>query len=170
MEKYILIFDEIKKQDVAIAGGKGANLGEMTNAGIPVPPGAVLCAAAYDKYMAENKIDTGKIMEFAESDEAASANIREAIRRGKLPEDIKKQIVSFYETLGGDARVAVRSSATAEDLEDASFAGQQETYLNVVGTRMLLEKCRSAMRPSGETGRSATARCKDMTNRRFPLP
>ena len=140
MEKYILAFDEIKKQDVAIAGGKGANLGEMTNAGIPVPPGAVLCAAAYDKYMEENKIDTGKIMELAESDEAASANIREAIRKGRLPEDIKKQIVSFYETLGGDARVAVRSSATAEDLEDASFAGQQETYLNVVGTRMLLEK------------------------------
>ena len=140
MEKYILMFNEIGKQDVAVAGGKGANLGEMTNAGIHVPQGAVLCAGAYDRYMEENNIHVSEIMEHEKNSELAAKKIRDEIIGGNLPDDVRNQVVSFYETLGANSRVAVRSSATAEDLEDASFAGQQETYLNVIGVDMLLAK------------------------------
>ena len=130
--KYCIPFEEIRKEDVAIAGGKGANLGEMTAAGIPVPQGAVLTAAAYEKYVEENGItpetynDAGKL--------------RNCIRKGNLPKVIKNELTAYYEALGGSARLAIRSSATAEDLEDASFAGQQETYLNVVGLEMIFQK------------------------------
>lgn len=145
MKKYILGFDEIGKEDVAVAGGKGANLGEMTKAGISVPPGAVLCAEAYDRYMEENHIDVSEILEREPTDEAAAKTIREKILNGTFPEEVKEQMIAFYESLNGtdaNARVAVRSSATAEDLDDASFAGQQETYLNVTGATMLLTKVR----------------------------
>lgn len=130
--KYCIPFEEIKKEDVAIAGGKGANLGEMTAAGIPVPKGAVLTAAAYEKYMEENQISP--------NDYESAEKLREAIRKGKLPEDLEKELDAYYEALGGQARLAIRSSATAEDLEDASFAGQQETYLNVVGLQEIHQK------------------------------
>ena len=133
MEKYVLAFEEIGKQDIAIAGGKGANLGEMVNCGIPVPAGGVLCAAAYDRYMEQNNISVKEMMEKEADVEKAAQMIRDKILNGAFEEEIKKQIVSFYHSLGENVRVAVRSSATAEDLEDASFAGQQETYLNVVG-------------------------------------
>lgn len=142
MEKYILMFHEIGKQDVAIAGGKGANLGEMTNAGISVPQGAVLCAGAYDRYMEENHINASEIMEREKNNGLAAKRIREEILNGTFPKEVKNQMIAFYETLSEDSRVAVRSSATAEDLEDASFAGQQETYLNVIGVDMLLAKVR----------------------------
>ncbi|MCR4789349.1 MAG: phosphoenolpyruvate synthase [Lachnospiraceae bacterium] len=133
--KYIKLFDEIKKDDVAVAGGKGANLGEMTTAGIPVPLGAVLCANAYGRFIGENGIDPDRY-------EKAS-DLRTDILNGAIPEDIQKEVKEFYACLGdGNARVAVRSSATAEDLEDASFAGQQETYLNVIGIEDLLSKIR----------------------------
>lgn len=131
MEKYILPFTQISKDDIAIAGGKGANLGEMTKAGIPVPPGVVLTAAAYDQYIESNGIETGK--------DIPAKQIRESIINGKLTSQIKKEIISYYKRIGEESRVAVRSSATAEDLDDASFAGQQETYLNVVGLENLLE-------------------------------
>lgn len=140
MEKYVLAFEEIGKQDIAIAGGKGANLGEMVNCGIPVPAGGVLCAAAYDRYMEQNNISVKEIMEKEADVEKAAQMIRDKILNGAFEEEIKKQIVSFYRSLGEDVRVAVRSSATAEDLEDASFAGQQETYLNVVGETALFTK------------------------------
>lgn len=140
MEKYILLFQEIRKQDIAIAGGKGANLGEMVNAGIAVPPGAVLCANAYERYMEENHISASDILEQEKSTEEATQAIREKILNGVFPEEVRSQIACFYKSLGENVRVAVRSSATAEDLEDASFAGQQETYLNVIGEEMLFAK------------------------------
>lgn len=136
MEKFILGFDEIKKNDVAAAGGKGANLGEMTGAGIPVPSGAVLSAQAYDCFMDHNGIDAQSLAEIS------AETVRNAISSGVLPEELRSQILEFYHSLGNNARVAVRSSATAEDLADASFAGQQETYLNVCGDDELLEKVR----------------------------
>lgn len=133
MYKYIRAFEDIRKDDITDAGGKGANLGEMTCAGIPIPPGGVLLSSAYDAYMSSNGIDPDKFKK--------AADLREAIIHGSMPEDIIDEIKEFYETVCGfDSCVAVRSSATAEDLEDASFAGQQETYLNVVGTDMLLDK------------------------------
>ncbi|MCR4739911.1 MAG: phosphoenolpyruvate synthase [Lachnospiraceae bacterium] len=136
MSGKLVLFENIRKEDVNTAGGKGANLGEMTAAGINIPGGGVLLAAAYDEYLVFNGIDPLKY-ESAES-------LREAIRQGELPEDIKKEIGEFYAAMGGDSvRLAVRSSATAEDLDDASFAGQQETYLNVTGLTDLYEKIKS---------------------------
>ncbi|MCR4807680.1 MAG: phosphoenolpyruvate synthase [Lachnospiraceae bacterium] len=133
MYKYIRAFEDIRKEDIKDAGGKGANLGEMTSAGIQVPPGGVLLSQAYDAYMSSNGIDP--LMYDNAKD------LRKAITDGSIPDDIKEEIRGFYETVcGPGSRVAVRSSATAEDLEDASFAGQQETYLNVTGIDMLLEK------------------------------
>ncbi|MCR5848613.1 MAG: phosphoenolpyruvate synthase [Lachnospiraceae bacterium] len=133
MNKYILNFEQIKKEDVNAAGGKGANLGEMTGASIPVPKGYVVLSSAYDAFMDYNKIDVNQI--------DSAKGIREAIINGNIPAEIKDEIVKSYRELSSESnRVAVRSSATAEDLADASFAGQQETYLNVVGEEELLEK------------------------------
>ena len=133
--KYLIRFEEIRKENVASAGGKGANLGEMTAAGIPVPGGAVLTAAAYDVYMKEN----GIVPETAEDAQA----VRQAILQGTMPAEIAEELSGFYASMGDGTRVAVRSSATAEDLEDASFAGQQETYLNVRGEKELLAKVKA---------------------------
>ncbi len=133
MSVYIREFKDIRKDEVALAGGKGANLGEMTAAGINIPKGAVLLADAYDEYMAFNSIEPDN---FADSKE-----VRKAIMDGTIPSEIKEEITAYYHSMGkDDVRVAVRSSATAEDLDDASFAGQQETYLNVIGIDDLLEK------------------------------
>lgn len=126
---YIQEFQRITRKDVATAGGKGANLGEMTGAGIPVPPGAVLTAQAYERFMEGNGI----------TDLRAPGEIRQAILTGSIPGDIKTEILDFYRSMGENVRVAVRSSATAEDLEDASFAGQQQTCLNVRGEEQLLD-------------------------------
>ena len=133
MSKNIRSFGEIKKEDIGSAGGKGANLGEMTRAGINIPVGGVLLACAYDEYLSFNRIEPEKYED--------GKGLREAIRQGKLPEDLSKEIEDFYISIGGDnVRLAVRSSATAEDLDDASFAGQQETYLNVTGLSDLYDK------------------------------
>ncbi|MBQ7486519.1 MAG: phosphoenolpyruvate synthase [Clostridia bacterium] len=140
---YIIPFHEIRRTDIPSAGGKGANLGEMVSAGIPVPSGAVLCAAAYDLFIRENQIDPADILKRSASEKAASEEIRSRILKGHLPDAVAAEVRAFYRSLGDASRVAVRSSATAEDLEDASFAGQQETYLNVVSLDMLLEKIRA---------------------------
>ena len=132
--RFIKAFDEIRKGDIAIAGGKGANLGEMTQAGITVPPGVVLTADAYDFFMEAGGIEPQKF--------ESAAQIRSAILSTKMPAEIEAEIREFCGTLEEGARMAVRSSATAEDLDDASFAGQQETYLNVIGTDNVLTKIR----------------------------
>ena len=130
--QYVIPFEEIKKEDVLTAGGKGANLGEMTAAGIPVPRGAVVSAKGYDLFMTENNIDPAVFENPSE--------LRNTIKKGKLPIELEGEVRNYYALLGAGTRVAVRSSATAEDLEDASFAGQQETYLNVIGIDVLLQK------------------------------
>ncbi|MCR5676068.1 MAG: phosphoenolpyruvate synthase [Lachnospiraceae bacterium] len=143
MSKYIRFFEDIRKEDIPSAGGKGANLGEMTAAGINIPKGGVLLAPAYDAFLSANGIEPEKY--------GNAKEIRDAILNGDIPGDIRSEIEEFYTALNGGTaadpgasqlRVAVRSSATAEDLEDASFAGQQETYLNVVGLRYLLDRIR----------------------------
>ena len=88
----------------------------------------------------ENHISASDILEQEKSTEKATQTIREKILNGVFPEEVRNQIAGFYKSLGENVRVAVRSSATAEDLEDASFAGQQETYLNVIGEEMLFTK------------------------------
>lgn len=122
-------FEDITKKDILTAGGKGANLGEMVHAGIPVPEGAVLTTEAYRLYVKENKIDL----------KAQAEEIRKAFLTGSIPEELQVTLLEYYIGIGEGERVAVRSSATAEDLEDASFAGQQETYLNVRGEQELTE-------------------------------
>nr|WP_230974490.1 PEP/pyruvate-binding domain-containing protein [Treponema vincentii] len=141
-------FTQIHKDDVLIAGGKGANLGEMTAAGIPVPKGFVITADAYREFLKENNIDEIilRVLTEAQTDEqallSAVGTFRKKIITGHFPAQLEKEIRNKYAELGEAARVAVRSSATAEDLPDASFAGQQETYLNVQGIEDVLLQIR----------------------------
>lgn len=134
--KYIRRFQEIRKEDVPIVGGKGANLGEMFNAGLPVPDGFCVTGDAFDEYMKRNGFD--------QQASAYSETLRSEIAAGQFWAALEQEIAECYATLGQNMRVAVRSSATAEDLPEASFAGQQETYLNVVGKEPLMtaiKKC-----------------------------
>ena len=149
---YTAWFDEIGKDDIALAGGKGANLGELSHAGLPVPPGFVLTTAAYDAFVESNHIGeaiVGRASAGRAEDPAAFEEVAEGIRAlfsgGKVPEEIADEIRAAYEEMSEDAEtaVAVRSSATAEDLAGASFAGQQDTYLNVRGAEALLEAVKS---------------------------
>ncbi len=154
MPAFTLWFEEIRKEDVAKAGGKGANLGELLNAGIPVPPGFVVTAQAYQFFLEKTGIGA-RIYEIIKEKvqdpndpkgyEEASKLIRKIVEDTPIPKEIRDAIVSSYRELSkrigvDEAYVAVRSSATAEDLPDASFAGQQETFLNVKGEQELLEK------------------------------
>lgn len=150
----ILWFSEVDKHDIPFVGGKGANLGEMTQAGFPVPNGFVITSQTYFRYVKANNftvkikhlLDTANY-DKPESLQQVSTHIKKLIASGDVPEDIVKEIFSSYKKLGGvisDALVAVRSSATAEDLPGASFAGQQETYLNVQGEANLLLKVKHA--------------------------
>src|SRR5215217_8275983 len=145
---YTAWFDEIRKDDIALAGGKGANLGELSHAGLRVPPGFVLTTAAYDAFVESNdigdaiaKLASGPRADEPAAFEEAAERIRALFSGGKVPEKMAEEVRAIYEKLGedGETAVAVRSSATAEDLAGASFAGQQETYLNVRGAEVLLE-------------------------------
>lgn len=145
----ILNFEEIKKEDVLIAGGKGANLGEMTAAKIKVPRGFVITADSYRAFLKQNNIDVfiEEILKASENNENLLLDnvdkFREKIKSGQFPKSLKKAIEEKYLGFGDRVRVAVRSSATAEDLPDASFAGQQETYLNVRGLDEIFEQVRN---------------------------
>lgn len=145
----ILDFKEIRKEDILVAGGKGANLGEMTSAKINVPNGFVITADAYREFLKENGIEEFIREKIAEvgNDENKLLNIAndfsKAIKSGKFPQKIEELIKQKYLNLGKNVRVAVRSSATMEDLSDASFAGQQETYLNVQGIEEVLNQVRN---------------------------
>ncbi|MDO8339349.1 MAG: PEP/pyruvate-binding domain-containing protein, partial [Candidatus Burarchaeum sp.] len=150
----ILWFKEIRRADVGTCGGKGANLGEMTAAGFPVPPGFIVTSEAYFKFVRANGIDK-KIAELTKGldvQDTAKLNrvaeeVKAAIMAGRMNEDLEADITSAYNMLCGvtipteqqEIYVAVRSSATAEDLPEASFAGQQETYLNIKGAREVID-------------------------------
>jgi phosphohistidine swiveling domain-containing protein len=152
---YIRWFHEVGVADVGLAGGKGANLGEMASAGLPVPPGFCLTAAAYREFIQATGVDesirsilTETRLDEPADVEAKSAHIRSLIVEQQVPSMMAQQVLDAYHRLGQELRapdatqlpVAVRSSATAEDLPTASFAGQQETYLNVCGGEDLLER------------------------------
>ncbi len=134
--------------DIPIAGGKAANLGELTSAGFEVPPGFVLTTESYDYFLKQNHLREviAKALEGlnVSSDAAlqeASGKIRKAFEEGDVPKDLETSVVEEYKKLGKGSYplVAVRSSATAEDLPTASFAGQQDTYLNVLGPESLIK-------------------------------
>src|SRR5215212_733504 len=146
---YTAWFDEIRKDDIALAGGKAANLGELSHAGLPVPPGYVVTTTAYDTFVEANGIGdaiVGRALATRADDPSSFEEVAEGIRAlfsgGKVPEEMGDEIRAAYHELSEDALetpVADRSSATAEDLPAMSFAGQQETYLNVRGGEALLE-------------------------------
>ncbi|KAK6725100.1 hypothetical protein SNK04_003905 [Fusarium graminearum] len=153
----VLDFEHLARSDVGLVGGKNSSLGEMIRAlgpeGIPVPPGFATSSYAYWHYVDANNI-RGKIDELVDQWQSGYQTLAEtghAIRtlflRGTWPADTTEAILSGYRDLCDkvgvdDVSVAVRSSATAEDLPDASFAGQQETYLNIQGSEALLDACR----------------------------
>ncbi|MFH5797622.1 pyruvate, water dikinase [Haladaptatus sp. CMAA 1911] len=134
----VLWLDEISANDLELVGGKGASLGELTGADLPVPPGFVVTAETYRRFIEETGIAT-ELFEAADVDTEDSAALAEAESRAEelilgteIPDDMREGILAAYDDLDdGKAFVAVRSSATAEDLPDASFAGQQETFLNI---------------------------------------
>jgi pyruvate,water dikinase len=153
---FIKWFADITIADVPIVGGKNASLGEMVRElagkGVRVPDGFAVTAEAFHYFIREARLDAFIRSTLADLDTHDMANlserghaVRQAIRSAALPRDLQDQIAASYRQLqGGSARpldVAVRSSATAEDLPDASFAGQQETYLNVQGVAALLDTC-----------------------------
>jgi pyruvate,water dikinase len=163
MRKDLVIwFEGLRKTDIPSVGGKNANLGEMINAGIPVPPGFAITAFSYKKFIEDTGI-SAKIYEVIKDNvtnpndpaqfEIASKKIRQLIESTPMPKEIAEATRSAYEELCKrlnlkDVFVAVRSSATAEDLADASFAGQQETFLNIRGVNEVLEntvKCWSSL-------------------------
>lgn len=129
-------------QDLATAGGKAANLGELLRAGLPVPEGFVVTTGAYAA-VAESA-GLADLLASAEADgqEPDPAELRAAVVGADLPEGLREAVTAAYARLGTDVPVAVRSSATAEDLPGAAFAGQQDTYLNVVGAEALVDAVR----------------------------
>ena len=150
----VLWFKDVNKDDIPLVGGKGANLGEMTRAHFPVPGGFIVTAQAYFKFIKENNL-ASKINHLLgtvnydkpESLQQVSVHIKKLILDERMSDELVSEIFKAYTTLSGpvgDALVAVRSSATAEDLPGASFAGQQETYLNVHGDSNLILKIREA--------------------------
>lgn len=156
--KFILWFDELAIEDVPLAGGKNASLGEMyrelTKKGVRVPNGFAITATAYRHLLDKtgikkeikqilNTLNTKDLNNLSEH----GRKIRALIRNSKFPEDLRKEIIEAYNKLSKtyktrDVDVAVRSSATAEDLPDASFAGQQETFLNITGEEKLIDACK----------------------------
>ena len=151
---YVQKFEDLNKSDIGIAGGKGANLGELTQAGIPVPPGFVVTAGTYEKFMEDSGIND-KVLDILDKIDindtkalqAAAEEIKSIIIETPIPEDIVMFIKEAYNQLcqkvgEDDTDVAIRSSATAEDLPEASFAGQQDTFLHVSGDDEVIEYIR----------------------------
>jgi len=159
----IAFFKEIDKEDLSLVGGKGANLGEMAKAGFPVPNGFGITVHSYDSFMEHNGISEEiykilRALDVSDSEtlNAASKKIQKLIKTSEMPSEVASEVIRAYKRLSGPLRrtlVAVRSSATAEDLPGASFAGQQATLLNIKGEANLLEAVKECW-ASLFTGRS----------------
>jgi pyruvate,water dikinase len=156
MTEYVRALQDLTNDDVDAVGGKNASLGEMIGAlgarGVPVPGGFATTAAAYRSFLEHNELeeairsDVAAFEDGERSLEATGSAIRARIREARLPGEVAEAIRGAYRELGDrlggdDPEVAVRSSATAEDLPEASFAGQQETYLYISGEDELLDAC-----------------------------
>jgi phosphohistidine swiveling domain-containing protein/uncharacterized protein YjiS (DUF1127 family) len=152
---FVKNLDQFGRADLPIAGGKGANLGAMIQAGMPVPPGFCVTTRGYNRFVDANTLKKAILDKLAEATsknvdslEEASAAIRRLFTSVPIPADIENEIKQAYRDLmstrnagdgAGALPVAVRSSATAEDLPDLSFAGQQDTYLNILGEKELVK-------------------------------
>ncbi|MBI4066945.1 phosphoenolpyruvate synthase, partial [Candidatus Gottesmanbacteria bacterium] len=168
VDKNIVWFEEVEKHDTPLVGGKGANLGEMLRAGIPIPYGFIITVHAYDQFIAENNLKS-KIEDYLNTTDfkdtsslnRVSSHIKKEIIKSPIPKQLAREIIKYYYQLPQKARakyrmnislkslfkdplVAIRSSATAEDLPGASFAGQQATFLDIKGEANLLENVRAA--------------------------
>ena len=151
--EFIKNLADLQKSDLPQAGGKAANLGELLRAGLPVPPGFCVLTSAYRLFTCQHVLQED-ILRLAATAEEAEPNELEAIsheiallfERHPLPQELQAEIRQAYEVLccatGRSLPLAVRSSATAEDLPDLSFAGQQDTYLNIIGIEALLQAVR----------------------------
>jgi rifampicin phosphotransferase len=135
--------------NLALAGGKGANLGKLLQAGFDVPPGFIITTAAYDLFLQKNGLQTrladmlaSLVLDNPDSVAKVSQQIRDVLQQSAIPGQIKDEFLTAYRQLDGGA-VAVRSSATAEDLPEAAFAGQQETFPNVIGEQPLIDAVRA---------------------------
>lgn len=149
--KYIRSFNEIGKNDIPLVGGKGANLGELTQNGIQVPPGFCVTAPAYSYFIQVRDLDKkiSSIIDNIDYENTAelqirAQQIRSLIEKTDMVEVVEKEIREAYAEFGNlinltDPSVAVRSSATAEDLPEASFAGQQDTYLEISGVKEVIK-------------------------------
>ncbi|ABA89674.1 phosphoenolpyruvate synthase [Syntrophotalea carbinolica DSM 2380] len=157
---HIMWFRDVGLNDLPLVGGKNASLGEMignlSNLGIKVPDGFAVTAEAYRFFLRETGLDKEieELLKDLDADDIESLTsvghkVRRAIRHAELPDGLEQAIRTAYAQMeqqyGTDCDVAVRSSATAEDLPDASFAGQQETYLNICGAEELLDACRNCI-------------------------
>ena len=134
----ILPLANLRQRDIPIGGGKAANLGELLHAGLNVPPGFVLTTSAYSHFVQAADLHKPIHSWLTTLDPLTGSQLRHAFVNQPMPTDLRHSLVSAYQQLGRNVPVAVRSSATAEDLPGATFAGQQETYLNVCDEAELL--------------------------------
>ncbi|MFZ5634017.1 MAG: PEP/pyruvate-binding domain-containing protein [Bacillota bacterium] len=146
----VVPFGRLERKMIALAGGKGASLNDMVAAGFPVPEGYVVCADSFREFIGAGNLLPGILSLIEKTDfdnpvelENTSERIKRMITETGLPAGLREEIGRHYRLIcreGGELPVAVRSSSTAEDLDDASFAGQQETFLYVIGEGELVEK------------------------------
>src|SRR3954466_13549513 len=146
MEPYVLPFPEIDATRTALVGGKGANLGEMTKAGFPVPPGFCVTTAAYREFVSTSAERDAMLDELTgvSADDLSrigvlGGRIREHLASLAMPAGIRSAVLAAWRGGGGAPSYAVRSSATAEDFPSSFFAGPEDTYLNVQGEGRLLD-------------------------------
>lgn len=140
MDVFVVPLEQLSRDDLDRAGGKGVNLGELVRAGFPVPDGFVVTTPVYDGFVTHNRLDE-TITRALREEEGSGASIRTAFEGAPIPPEIERNILAAYRKLG-EGSVAVRSSATAEDLPEAAFAGQQDTFLNILDEQALLDAVR----------------------------
>lgn len=153
-DRLVAWFGELDRKDVAAGGGKGASLSDMARAGMPVPPGFVICTETFRRFLKSSGLEEqitsalqGLDVENSALLEQISKELVTLIETAECPDNVQEEILAAYRRLcedyGGIAVVAVRSSAAAEDSQAASFAGQQETYLNIYGEENIIGKVRA---------------------------
>ncbi len=138
----VVPFDDLAASSLAAVGGKARNLGILATAGFPVPPGFVVTTQAYEQSVGDRVEPLLDDLTTNADSAAAAERVRATIVAAPVPDEVRQEVLAAYRQLGPDVAVAVRSSATAEDLPFASFAGQQDTYLNIVGEDAVVDAVR----------------------------